>query len=90
MYKDEGMVSVDSPEAGAPHKKEHPHGGHVDDAHKMVIHQLTNAHQNACELLEHFSKCSTPHLEEEWVKKKDHPGNRLSRFCPRLRYEQSR
>jgi len=70
MYKDEGMVSVNSPEAGAPHKKEHSHGGHADGAHKMIMHQLTNAHQNACELLEHLSKCSTPHLEEEWVKKK--------------------
>jgi len=70
MYKDEGMVSVDSPEAGAPSKEESPHKEPIDDAHKMVIHQLTNAHQNACELLEHLSKCSTNHLEEEWVKKK--------------------
>ena len=61
MYKDDNMVPVDSPEAK---------GGKVDDGHKMVLHQLNNLHQNACELLKHFAECSTPHLEEAWVKKK--------------------
>jgi|TARA_A100001391_G_scaffold204041_1_gene198284 hypothetical protein len=62
MYKEENkMVPVDSPEAK---------GGKVDDDHKMVMHQLNNLHQNVCDLLEHLSHCATPHLEEDWVKKK--------------------
>ena len=61
MYKDDNMVPVDSPEAK---------GGKVDDGHQMVLHQLNNLHQNACELLKHLSECTTDHLQEEWVKKK--------------------
>jgi|TARA_R100000458_G_C8262833_1_gene238173 hypothetical protein len=64
MYKHGGMVPVDAPE-----NKGHQ-SGHVGDDHKMVMHQLNNLHQNACELLEHLSHCATPHLEEDWVKKK--------------------
>jgi len=60
------MVPVDAPE----NKGAAPEGGKVDDGHKMVMHQLNNLHQNACELLEHLSHCATPHLEEDWVKKK--------------------
>tara|TARA_R100000664_G_C2758592_1_gene147612 strand:- start:4053 stop:4439 length:387 start_codon:yes stop_codon:yes gene_type:complete len=73
MYTDDNkkgdMVPVDAPEAKgmSPDK----HGGHkMDEGHKMVMHQLNNLHQNACDLLEHLAGCSTPHLEEEWVKKK--------------------
>jgi|TARA_R100000084_G_scaffold68150_1_gene29878 hypothetical protein len=60
-YEKDNMVPVDSPKAK---------GGKVDDGHKMVMHQLNHLHHNACELLKHLSGCSTPHLEEEWVKKK--------------------
>jgi len=70
MYKDEGMVSVN--DAGGSSGEGHPRSvnGQVDEGHEMVIHQLTNAHQNACALLKHFAECSTPHHEEEWIKKK--------------------
>lgn len=61
MEGENKMVPVDSPEAK---------GGKVDDDHKMVMHQLNNLHQNVCDLLEHLSHCATPHLEEDWVKKK--------------------
>ena len=61
MERENKMVPVDSPEAK---------GGKVDDGHKMVMHQLNNLHQNVCDLLEHLSHCATPHLEEDWVKKK--------------------
>ena len=63
---EKNMVPVDAPE----NKWLKPEGGKVVSAHKMVMHQLNNLHQNACDLLEHLSGCSTPHLEEEWVKKK--------------------
>jgi len=65
MQKDGNLIPVDAPE----NKQGHPSGGIKDD-HKMVMHQLNNLHQNACELLEHLSHCATPHLEEDWVKKK--------------------
>ena len=62
---DGNMVPVDAPE----NKQGRP-SGMVSEEHKMVMHQLTHLHHNACELLKHMSECSTPHLEEEWVKKK--------------------
>ena len=58
---DDNMVPVDSPEAK---------GGKVHDGHKMVMHQLKNLQQNAEQLLQHLSGCSTEHLQEEWIKKK--------------------
>ena len=63
---DDNMVPVDAPE----NKGLKPEGGQIDGEHKLVMHQLNNLHQNACELLKHFAECSTPHLEEAWVKKK--------------------
>tara|TARA_Y100000004_G_scaffold102832_1_gene115373 strand:- start:1340 stop:1672 length:333 start_codon:yes stop_codon:yes gene_type:complete len=65
MQKDGNLIPVDAPE-----NKQGHHSGGIKDDHKMVMHQLNNLHQNACELLEHLSHCATPHLEEDWVKKK--------------------
>ncbi len=65
MQRKGNLVPVDAPE-----NKQGHHSGQIDDDHKMVMHQLNNLHQNACELLEHLSHCATPHLEEDWVKKK--------------------
>tara|TARA_B100000003_G_scaffold63144_1_gene56462 strand:- start:250 stop:579 length:330 start_codon:yes stop_codon:yes gene_type:complete len=65
MQREGNLVPVDAPE-----NKQGHHSGQIADDHKMVMHQLNNLHQNACELLEHLSHCATPHLEEDWVKKK--------------------
>ena len=65
MHGEDNLVPVDAPE----NKQGHP-SGHIDDGHQMVMYQLNNLHQNACELLKHLSECTSDHLQEEWVKKK--------------------
>lgn len=57
------MVPVDAPENKEGHHEK-------DGDHKMIMHQLTNLKQNAEELLDHLSHCSTNHMKEGWVKKK--------------------
>tara|TARA_R100001510_G_C7604618_1_gene170167 strand:+ start:52 stop:351 length:300 start_codon:yes stop_codon:yes gene_type:complete len=42
----------------------------MDEETKMIMRQLNNLHENACDLLEHFKECAEPHLKESWVKKK--------------------
>ena len=60
------MVPVDSPENKGHHSTDKGSG----EGHKMVMHQLTNLHKNAGELLQHLSECTSHHMQEEWVKKK--------------------
>ena len=64
-YGDGNMVPVDAPE----NKQGRPSGMDSDEKH-MVMRQLRHLEHNACELLKHIAECATPHLEEEWVKKK--------------------
>ncbi|HAW76321.1 MAG TPA: hypothetical protein DCW74_11375 [Alteromonas australica] len=64
-YSDDNMVPVDAPE----NKQGHPSGMGSDEKH-MVMQQLRHLEHNACKLLKHIAECATPHLEEEWVKKK--------------------
>lgn len=77
------MVPVDAPENKEGHHEK-------DGDHKMIMHQLTNLKQNAEELLDHLSHCSTNHMKEGWVKKKDHAGYGLSRFSTRLHNKRAR
>ena len=73
MYTDDNkkgdMVPVDSPDAKGMSPDKHE-GHKMGDDHKMIMHQLTNLKQNAEELLDHLSHCSTNHMEEGWIKKK--------------------